>query len=125
MTDSPFLKIPKSEYVTFNQYAFSVWDKYPVTPGHALIIPYRPINSWWLTEEIERTQLFDLVDEVKSIIETTHNPDGYNIGMNNGKVAGQTINHLHIHLIPRYSGDVEDPTGGVRNVIPGKGNYLT
>ncbi len=124
MFESPFLEIPKSEHITSNETSFAIWDKFPVTNGHALIIPYRIIPSWWSATDHEQSDLMALIDNVHAIIEEKHAPDGYNIGINLGKSAGQTIDHLHIHLIPRYFGDVIDPRGGVRNVIPEKGNYL-
>jgi len=94
-----------------------------VSPGHALLIPIRHIPTWFEASAEERTALFKALDTVKVIIEKDHRPDGYNIGVNCGPAAGQTIFHLHVHLIPRYSGDVTDPRGGVRHVIPEKGNY--
>jgi ATP adenylyltransferase len=94
-----------------------------VSPGHALLIPQRHIPTWFDAKPEERTALLKATDSAKEIIEKHHRPDGYNIGINCGPAAGQTIFHLHIHLIPRYSGDVTDPRGGVRHVIPDKANY--
>lgn len=94
-----------------------------MSPGHALLIPYRHVPAWFDANPDERRALMSAIDVAKAIIEKDHRPDGYNIGMNCGAAAGQTIFHLHIHLIPRYLGDALDPRGGVRNAIPGKGDY--
>jgi len=124
MPESPFLQIPEAEYICSNKLAFAVWDKFPVTTGHALIIPYRIMTTWWETSQKEKKELSKLLEQTRQIIEEKYNPDGFNIGINNNKAAGQTVSHLHIHLIPRYLGDTPDPRGGVRHVIPSKGNYL-
>jgi diadenosine tetraphosphate (Ap4A) HIT family hydrolase len=103
--------------------AIALWDGYPVSPGHALIIPRRHTPSWFDATESERSALLTLLDSAKVVIDQRHRPDGYNIGVNVGAAAGQTVFHLHIHLIPRFAGDVADPRGGVRHVIPAKANY--
>ena len=123
---SPFLDRPEPEWIASNELAFAIHDGYPVSPGHALVVPRRVIATWFEASQEERQAIFDLVDEVKRLLDArTPAPDGYNIGINCGEAAGQTVMHLHVHVIPRYRGDVPDPTGGVRHVIPGKGNYLT
>ena len=122
--ESPFFDIPRAEWVASNRSAFAVWDSYPVSPGHALVITRRQISQWWDASAEERDDLMALVDEVHSHIEQHHAPDGFNVGFNAGDAAGQTIDHLHVHVIPRYHGDVPDPRGGIRNVIPARGNYL-
>lgn len=102
---------------------FAIYDKFPVNEGHALIIPKRHVSNYFeLTIEEQKT-CFQLVNKVKEIITRKFNPDGFNIGINVGEFAGQTVNHVHIHLIPRYKGDVENPRGGVRGVIPSKQSY--
>jgi len=122
---SPFLERAESDWIASNALAFAIEDRYPVSPGHALVVPRRPIATWFEASRDERQAIFDLVDEVKQLLDArTPSPDGYNIGINSGAAAGQTVMHLHVHVIPRYQGDVPDPTGGVRHVIPGKGNYL-
>jgi diadenosine tetraphosphate (Ap4A) HIT family hydrolase len=103
---------------------FAVWDAFPVAEGHALIIPTRHVGSWFDATAEEQAEILRTIPIVRGIIEAHHAPDGYNIGVNVGAAAGQTIDHLHVHVIPRYAGDVPNPTGGVRHVIPGKGNYL-
>lgn len=99
------------------------WDEYPVNPGHILIIPKRHFQSIFEINLIEFLELWKAVFYAKRLINTIHKPDGYNLGINDGEVAGQSIMHLHIHLIPRYKNDVEKPRGGVRGVIPSKQNY--
>ncbi|WPB76021.1 DEAD/DEAH box helicase family protein [Archangium violaceum] len=122
---SPFLKVPESEWVASNTLAFAIRDPYPVSTGHTLVIPRRLVANWFDATPEEQRALFDLVDVVKrGLEESTARPDGYNIGINVGTAAGQTVLHLHVHVIPRYRGDMADPRGGVRHVIPGKGNYL-
>ena len=122
--DSPFLAIPASEWLAANRSAFVIADRFPVSPGHALVVPRRLIATWWEATTQERADLLALVDEVKRQLDAELQPDGYNVGFNAGAAAGQTVGHLHIHVIPRYRGDMPDPRGGVRHVIPGKGNYL-
>ena len=98
-------------------------DGFPVNPGHTLIIPKRHIPSLDATTAEENTALFGLLEAVKRHVTDKYKSDVYTIGINQGTAAGQTIPHLHVHLIPRYRGDVSDPTGGVRGVIPQKANY--
>ncbi len=102
-----------------------VWDSFPVSPGHALVITRRHIANWFDATHDEQANLLAGIEIAKKAIEASHQPDGYNIGINVGEAAGQTVPHLHVHVIPRYQGDVGDPTGGVRHVIADKANYLT
>jgi diadenosine tetraphosphate (Ap4A) HIT family hydrolase len=106
-----------------NQLAIALWDGYPVSPGHALIIPRRHIPSFFDATEPEQSALIALVNAARPLIDQRHRPDGYNVGINIGAAAGQTVFHLHIHVIPRFLGDVDEPRGGVRHVIPAKANY--
>ena len=122
---SPFLERRRDEWVASNALAFAIRDAFPVSPGHTLVVPRRLIAGWFEATAQERQALFDLVDEVKRQLDAGPSPpQGYNIGINVGEAGGQTVAHLHVHVIPRYRGDVPDPRGGVRHVIPGKGNYL-
>lgn len=121
---SPFRAIPAGEWLAENRSGFAIWDKFPVTPGHALVVPFRQVATWWEAAPDEQADLLALVAEVKMLLDELHHPHGYNVGFNAGAAAGQTVDHLHIHVIPRYDGDVPDPRGGVRHVIPSKGNYL-
>ena len=103
--------------------SLSFFDGFPVSPGHALIIPRRHVASFFDLTQEERQDMFNMVNEVKRILDDRFHPDGYNIGVNIGEAAGQSIFHVHLHLIPRYSGDVPNPRGGVRGVIPHKQSY--
>ena len=107
-----------------DDFVLGLWDKYPVSPGHALLIPRRHISSWFEATPSEQNALLQALSISRQKILRRFQADGFNIGINDGQDAGQTIPHLHIHLIPRYKGDVADPTGGVRYVIPSKANYL-
>ena len=98
-------------------------DKYPASPGHLLIIPNRHVPNYFDCTKEEIIDLWDNVNLAKQMVEKKQKPDSYNIGINVSKVAGQSVPHTHIHLIPRYEGDVADPRGGVRNVIPAKRTY--
>ena len=100
------------------------WDGFPVSPGHALVIPRRHVAAWFEASAQEQESLLKGIEIAKREIEKQYQPDGFNIGINVGEAAGQTVPHLHVHVIPRYKGDVEDPRGGVRYVIPDKANYL-
>jgi diadenosine tetraphosphate (Ap4A) HIT family hydrolase len=100
------------------EFGFAAWDRHPASPGHFLVMPHRHVSDYFDINDEEREELWKLVGEGKTMADTKHNPDGYNIGINVGKWAGQSIPHLHIHVIPRYQGDVENPKGGVRGVIP-------
>lgn len=102
---------------------YAILDKYPVSLGHSLIIPKAHIGSYFDLSDKHRTACWLMVDRVKMLLTARFNPDGFNIGVNVGDAAGQTVPHVHIHLIPRYIGDVENPTGGIRSVIPGKADY--
>lgn len=106
-----------------NEFAYARFDTHPVNPGHLLMVPLRHVSSWFETGPEEKVALLALLDEGKRLLDERHAPDGYNIGINVGAAAGQTVMHLHIHLIPRYEGDVANPRGGVRGVIPSRQNY--
>lgn len=122
---SVFLQIDPHEWVANNQLAFAVRDRFPVNEGHTLVVPRRLVATWWEASTDEQHALMELVDVVKRRLDAELSPDGYNVGFNAGSAAGQTVDHLHLHVIPRFDGDVDDPRGGVRHVIPAKGNYLT
>ena len=102
----------------------ALWDAFPVSEGHLLLVPRRHVPTWFDATAEEHAALTAGIDRGRELIASRHRPDGFNIGINVGEAAGQTVFHLHVHLIPRYTGDVPDPRGGVRHVIPGKGNYL-
>ena len=102
-----------------------MFDKYPVSEGHSLIIPKRHVSNYFDLTFNEQIASQLIINRLKIFLDNKYNPDGYNVGVNIGKTGGQTINHVHIHLIPRYEDDVENPIGGVRNVIPNKGDYTS
>ena len=99
------------------------FDGYPVSPGHALIVPKRHVSSYFDLTDHEREAMNVMLQYVKRVVDERFHPDGYNIGINVGQAAGQSVYHCHMHLIPRYAGDVENPKGGVRGVIPKKQKY--
>ncbi len=121
----PFCNLSAELILSQNRLAFAVLDKFPASPGHLLVIPFRHVASYWELHEDEVTAVNVLLKQCKLFVDEKFSPHGYNVGVNVGKPAGQTVMHVHVHLIPRYDGDVEDPVGGVRNTIPGKGNYLS
>ena len=121
---SVFLDIDPEDWIHSNELAFAVPDGFPVSRGHALVIPKRQVKDWWSATVEEKHAILDLVDVLKRRLDVEHAPDGYNVGFNDGDSAGQTVDHLHVHVIPRFGGDVPDPRGGIRNVIPSLGNYL-
>lgn len=122
--ECPFCSVSKeAELIVESAQAFSIFDKYPVSPGHALIIPKRHVSDYFELSFKEQSSCIFMLNKVKDLIQKRFNPDGFNIGLNVGEIAGQTVNHVHIHLIPRFKGDVEDPKGGVRGVIPSKKTY--
>ena len=119
-----FYDIVKPENILYKGLDFFIAkDNYPVSPGHLWIISNKIRCDFFELEENERNLLPDYINKAKRYIEKFYIPDGYNIGMNCGEAAGQSVNHFHCHVIPRYSGDMENPRGGVRHCITGKGNY--
>ena len=123
MTNCPFCTLPPERIIDSNNLALVIRDGYPISLGHTLIIPKRHIGSWFEIAQAEQQALLDLLAKAKAVLETEFKPDGYNIGINDGPPAGQTVPHLHMHLIPRYKGDLEDPRGGVRWIISEKAKY--
>ena len=101
----------------------AIYDNYPVSKGHVLLIPKRHCASYFDLNFIELESVSVTIGIIKKLLDKKFNPDGYNIGMNCGEAAGQTVMHCHIHIIPRYTGDCKNPRGGVRGVIPSKQNY--
>jgi diadenosine tetraphosphate (Ap4A) HIT family hydrolase len=98
-------------------------DAFPVSPGHTLIVPRRHESDFLTLTSAEQAAVWSLVEPVRRVLEPRHRPDGYTIGVNAGAAAGQTVAHAHLHLIPRYAGDVEDPRGGIRWIIPARARY--
>lgn len=121
--DCPFCDPDQSRIFHDSELVLGLWDSYPVNPGHALLVTRRHVADWFEASPEERQALLSAVTIARSAILESHRPDGFNVGMNIGEAAGQTVFHLHVHVIPRYAGDAADPRGGVRGVIPGKANY--
>lgn len=115
---------PKAEeIIEETETALLITDTYPVSPGHCIVIPKRHIATFFDSSEAENRDFHFLIKAARDYLDKKYQPDGYNIGSNNGLAAGQSVHHLHIHIIPRYTGDVENPKGGVRWVIPEKSQY--
>ena len=113
----------KEKIILENEYAFARFDEFPVSSGHVLFMTKRHVKDFFGTTLEEKNAIFELMEKAKEMIDKEYHPDGYNIGMNCGIAAGQSVMHIHVHLIPRYNGDVENPRGGIRGVIPKKQNY--
>lgn len=118
-----FCKLPESRVIHRNELALWIYDAFPVSPGHSLIIPTRHVLSYFEITTDERLAMHTLLDQAKASLARELSPHGFNIGINDGASAGQTISHLHMHLIPRFEGDVADPRGGIRWIIPEKAKY--
>ncbi|WP_409228477.1 HIT family protein [Gudongella sp. SC589] len=121
--DCIFCNLDDSKIILENEGARAIFDIFPVNEGHMLIVPKNHIVSYFDAREEDKKYLWKLVEECKKYLDEEYKPDGYNVGINCGEAAGQTVMHLHIHLIPRYVGDIENPRGGVRGVIPEKRIY--
>jgi diadenosine tetraphosphate (Ap4A) HIT family hydrolase len=119
----PFCTSLESRVFLENDLALAILDGFPISEGHSLIIPKRHVNSIFEIQKNELLGLFNLLTDVKNKLTEQFSPDGFNIGINDNEAAGQTINHLHIHLIPRYKGDQKDPRGGIRWIFPDKAKY--
>jgi len=123
MSPCVFCSLPPGRPVLASALSFVIRDAFPVSPGHMLIIPRRHVASFFEITDEERADLMALLQQARDELDREFGPAGYNIGINDGLAAGQTVPHLHIHLIPRYPGDREDPRGGVRWVLPDRANY--
>lgn len=110
-------------FLAENDIAVAFPDAFPLTPGHSLIIPRRHEAALFALSVAEQDALWALLRVVHALVEQRHHPDGYNVGVNVGEAGGQTVGHVHVHLIPRYAGDVDDPRGGIRWMIPAKARY--
>ena len=120
---SVFFDLPEERKLYKGEHFFIVYDGFPVTKGHCLIISNEVKQTYFDLTEAEKQDLLEMIEKAKKLIEKNHAPDGYNIGMNCGESAGQTVMHFHCHVIPRYKGDMKNPRGGVRGVIPEKQSY--
>ena len=118
----PFCNLER-EKILETEMSFAIYDGFPVNEGHALIIPKRHTANYFDLSLEEQKDCIELLNRVKGIVQEKYNPAGFNVGININEAAGQTVPHVHIHLIPRYEGDVEEPRGGVRGVVPDKRKY--
>lgn len=123
MATTDFTGIPEERKLFLNEHFFIVEDLYPVSPGHLLVISNHPFRDYMELPDKAKALLLETIDQATRIIRERHQPDGFNIGMNCGAAAGQTVFHFHCHVIPRYDGDMNDPRGGVRHCVGGKGYY--
>ena len=121
--DCIFCSINKEKIIYENQYWFAIFDEFPVNQGHVLLMPKHHVETIYGLNEEESNTLVASIEAVENLLKRFLKIDGFNIGINQGAAAGQTVPHLHIHIIPRYEGDVDDPKGGVRGVIPSKQKY--
>ncbi len=123
MSDCPFCSLEPRKIVAQNELSMTVRDTLPVSPGHTLILPKRHITSIFDATREEVAALWEALQQARTQLLRELSPDGFNIGVNDGLAAGQTILHLHIHVIPRYKGDMPDPRGGIRWIFPDKAVY--
>ena len=122
-SNCPFCQLDAARIAFADDVTLVIRDAFPVSPGHTLIIPRRHVGSFFELTPPERARMLELLTQAKAELDGTLQPDGFNIGINDGAAAGQTVAHLHLHLIPRYRGDTPDPRGGVRWVLPAKAKY--
>lgn len=122
-TQCPFCHLEKDRILLENDFAAALLDEYPVADGHMLVIPKRHVGSLFDLPEVELAVLWEMVSLVRGRIMSELKPDGFNIGVNDGSAAGQTVMHAHVHIIPRRQGDAADPRGGVRWIMPEKARY--
>ena len=124
-SDCPFCDVPAARvlHTSPGGHGRALRDAYPVTEGHTLVVPTRHVASLFELGPEERADVWALVGEVREALAASHGPDGFTIGVNDGEAAGQTVSHAHVHVIPRYAGDVADPRGGIRWVVPARAKY--
>jgi diadenosine tetraphosphate (Ap4A) HIT family hydrolase len=123
-SDCPFCSSDiQNRFVSSNELVFAIYDQYPVSKGHLLVIPNRHCDNYFLLSADEQQACWSLIKEMQEKLSNEFHPAGFNIGVNVGAAAGQTVGHVHIHLIPRFEGDMKDPRGGVRHCVEGKGYY--
>ncbi|MCK9592412.1 MAG: HIT family protein [Methanoregula sp.] len=116
----PFCSLFGDDIIVRNTLCYARWDRFPVSKGHLLIIPFRHTPDYFTLTSEEKLALAELIEECKTIVDANFIPDGYNIGYNIGSAAGQTVMHCHCHVIPRYKGDTDNPRGGMRRVVAGR-----
>lgn len=116
MNNCLFCNYDSSKRIVENELAFAIYDHFPVNEGHVLVIPKRHFANFFEATKEEVVAIYDLIHKVKRVVDGKYSPTGYNVGINIGEDGGQTIMHLHVHIIPRYKGDVENPKGGIRKL---------
>jgi diadenosine tetraphosphate (Ap4A) HIT family hydrolase len=121
----PFCHVPPDELIIDTPLVIGFYDRFPVSPRHVLLVTRRHVEGWLDASDEERVALTEATKTAMARIESEPGPvpDGYNIGINSGRAAGQTVMHLHLHVIPRFAGDIDDPRGGIRGAIPHKRIY--
>ena len=124
-SDCPFCNPDTARVFLQAELIVGLWDAFPVAAGHALLVTRRHVTSWFDATAPEQQALTDAIQTARQEILRRHAPDGFNIGVNDGRAAGQTVDHAHVHMIPRYDDDVPDPRGGVRIVLPDRAKYWT
>ena len=122
-SDCPFCRLASDRVRLECQFAVAFSDAFPVATGHTLVIPKRHVAGLFELPEVEQAAVWRLVAQVRALLDAESGPDGFNVGLNDGRAAGQTVMHAHVHVIPRRRGDVPDPRGGVRWVVPEKAAY--
>jgi len=125
MNTCPFCAFAAARVLVENDLALAVYDSFPLSNGHTLIVPRRHVASVFDLSEVEFEALWSMLKLARSRLRALHAPAAFNVGINDGNEAGQTVDHAHVHLIPRYVGDVPDPRGGVRWVLPARARYWT
>ena len=120
----PLCSIDENRIAFSNDFLIAIWDPFPVSSGHLLIVPHRHASALSDLHSAEKSAIWSAIDQGQAVISERFRPDGFNVGFNERAAAGQTISHFHLHIVPRYAGDVADPRGGIRHVIPDKANYL-
>ena len=123
--ECPFCPPPEERVIWRGARVLAIWDAHPVSQGHALLIPQRHVATWSEASRDEQVELLEALERARAVIEREHAPAGYNFGVNDGVAAGQSVMHLHMHLIPRYPGDTEDPRGGIRWVVEKRAGHWT
>ncbi|MEA3210755.1 MAG: hypothetical protein QOE70_3812 [Chthoniobacter sp.] len=122
-SDCPFCNLADDQCVLDSEDVRAFRDSFPISKGHTLVIPRQHVASIFDLEDDELAAIWSAVSQVRRRLQKEFNPNGFNIGVNDGEAAGQTVAHAHVHLIPRYAGDAPDPRGGVRWIIPSKADY--
>lgn len=113
-----------ARWVAENDHAFAIPDGFPLAEGHTLVVPKRAMSRTSQLTEAELLGCFKLIEEIKLRLAQQRGAEGFNVGVNENEAGGQTVKQLHFHVIPRVIGDIDDPVGGIRNIFPGRGNYL-